>query len=147
VRASSGSRRSVERRVSVALPAFVAGLELTARYPAYLARPDEPLVPGPAPVAIPEGTVILTSGAASVPLTAATWRRDGGARRAGRSRAHPARSGELARESNGEGGGGRARVAGRVGRGRAGHRPGGSRRGAARPPAGRYAAAPRRGVG
>src|SRR5438093_265433 len=33
LRASSGSRRSVERRVSVTLPAFVAGLELTARYP------------------------------------------------------------------------------------------------------------------
>ena len=79
IRAASGSRRSVERRVSVALPAFVAGLEVTARYPAYLARPDEPLVPGPDPVAIPEGTVILTSGAASVPLTAAVWRRDGGA--------------------------------------------------------------------
>src|SRR5204863_492867 len=68
-------------------------------------------------------------------------------RRAGRSRAHPARSGELAREPNGEGGGGRARVAGRVGRGRAGHRAGGARRGAARPPAGRHIAAPRRGVG
>ncbi|PYO96651.1 MAG: hypothetical protein DMD60_09520, partial [Gemmatimonadetes bacterium] len=79
IRASSGSRRSVERRVSVALPAFVAGLELTARYPTYLASPDEPLVPGPDPVAIPEGTMILTSGAASVPLAAATWRRTGGA--------------------------------------------------------------------
>jgi hypothetical protein len=78
VRASSGSRRSGERRVSVALPAFVAGLELTARYPGYLARPDEPLVPGPDLLAIPEGTVILTSGAASVPLAAATWRRNGG---------------------------------------------------------------------
>ncbi|HTD26737.1 MAG TPA: hypothetical protein VK649_07160, partial [Candidatus Elarobacter sp.] len=81
LRASSGSRRSGERRVSVTLPAFVAGLELTARYPEYLARPDEPLVPGPDPVAIPEGTVILTSGAASVPLAAAAWRRgDGRAR-------------------------------------------------------------------
>src|SRR3989454_3746373 len=57
LRASSGSRRSVERRVSVALPAFLAGLELTARYPEYLARPDEPLVPGPDLVAIPEGSV------------------------------------------------------------------------------------------
>src|SRR5213595_3229000 len=80
LRASSGSRRSGERRVSVTLPAFVAGLELTARYPEYLARPDEPLVPGPDPVAIPEGTVILTSGAASVPLAAATWHRPGAER-------------------------------------------------------------------
>src|SRR5438046_8367677 len=84
LRASSGSRRSLERRVSVALPAFLAGLELTARYPEYLARPDEPLVPGPDPVAIPEGTVILTSGTASVALAAAAWRRETGP--AGRAR-------------------------------------------------------------
>jgi hypothetical protein len=74
LRASAGSRRSAERRVTVALPAFLAGLELTARYPAYLARPDEPLVPSSDTVAVPEGTVILTSGTASVPLTAAAWR-------------------------------------------------------------------------
>ena len=84
LRASSGSRRSLERRVSVALPAFLAGLELTARYPEYLARPDEPLVPGPDLVAIPEGTVILTSGTASVALAAAAWRRETGP--AGRAR-------------------------------------------------------------
>ncbi len=78
LRASSGSRRSAERRVSVALPAFVAGLQLTARYPAYLGRPDEPLVVGPDTASIPEGTVILTSGAASVPLAAAVWRHGGG---------------------------------------------------------------------
>src|SRR2546421_5332601 len=75
LRATSGGRRSVERRVSVALPAFVAGLELTARYPAYLGRPDEPLVPGRDLVTIPAGTMILTSGAASVPLALAAWRR------------------------------------------------------------------------
>ncbi len=78
LRASSGRRRSAERRVAVALPAFVAALQLTARYPAYLGRPDEPLVPGPDTVAIPEGTVILASGAASVPLAAAAWRHGGG---------------------------------------------------------------------
>src|SRR2546426_8207185 len=78
LRASSGSRRSVERRVSVALPAFLAGLELTARYPEYLARPDEPLVPGPDLMAIPEGSVILTSGTASVALATAAWRRETG---------------------------------------------------------------------
>ncbi len=102
LRASSGSRRSVERRVSVALPAFLAGLELTARYPEYLGRPDEPLVPGPDSVAIPEGTMILTSGAASVPLAAAAWRRGGdkparlavdGARFSGRLAAAPSASG------------------------------------------------------
>jgi hypothetical protein len=78
VRASSGSRRSAERRVTVALPAFVAGLELTARYPAYLARPDEPLVAGPDTVSIPAGTVILTGGTASVPLVTAAWHHGGG---------------------------------------------------------------------
>src|SRR2546427_5156335 len=78
LRAWSGSRRSVERRVSVALPAFLAGLELTARYPEYLARPDEPLVPGPDLVAIPEGSLILTSGTASVALATAAWRRETG---------------------------------------------------------------------
>jgi len=102
LRASSGSRRSVERRVSVALPAFLAGLELTARYPEYLGRPDEPLVPGPDSVAIPEGTMILTSGAASVPLAAAAWRRGRdararlavvGARFSGRLAAAPSASG------------------------------------------------------
>src|SRR2546427_11893735 len=101
LRASSGSRRSSERRVSVALPAFLAAIELTARYPEYLSRPDEPLVPGPDVVAIPEGTVILTNGAASVPLAAAAWRRGGGrsrlavngARFSGRLAAPPSASG------------------------------------------------------
>ncbi|HTD26376.1 MAG TPA: hypothetical protein VK649_05345 [Candidatus Elarobacter sp.] len=99
LRASSGSRRSVARRVRVALPAFVAGLELTARYPEYLARPDEPLVPGPDLVPIPEGTVILTSGTASVSLAAAAWRRGGAGVGEGRARltVHGARfSGRLA---------------------------------------------------
>src|SRR5204862_208983 len=83
LRASSGGRTSVERRVTVALPAFVADLELTARYPAYLARPDEPLVAGPDTILVPEGTVIVTNGAASVPLATAagrgSWTRPGAA--------------------------------------------------------------------
>ena len=77
LRASSGTRRSAERRVTVQIPAFLAGLQLTARYPAYLGHPDEPLVPGPDTIAIPEGSAILTSGAASVPLTTAAWRHGG----------------------------------------------------------------------
>src|SRR5439155_1049688 len=77
LRASSGGRSSAERRVTVALPAFVAALELTARYPAYLARPDEPLVPGGDTIPVPEGTVIVTSGAASVPLATVAWRPGG----------------------------------------------------------------------
>ncbi len=77
LRASSGTRRSVERKVVVRVPAFIAGLQLTARYPAYLAHPDEPLVPGTDTIAIPEGSTIVTSGAASVPLTTAGWRHGG----------------------------------------------------------------------
>ena len=74
LRASSGGRTSGERRVTVALPAFVTELQLTARYPSYLGRADEPLVPGRDTILIPEGTVIVTTGAASVPLTAVAWR-------------------------------------------------------------------------
>jgi hypothetical protein len=79
LRASSGTRRSVERKVVVRVPAFIAGLQLTARYPAYLAHPDEPLMPGTDTIAMPEGSTLVTSGAASVPLTTAAWRH-GGAR-------------------------------------------------------------------
>src|SRR5207253_3046270 len=74
LRASSGGRTSGERRVTVALPAFVTELQLTARYPSYLGRADEPLVPGRDTILIPEGTVIVTTGAASVALTAVAWR-------------------------------------------------------------------------
>src|SRR5712692_5347437 len=40
LRAASGRRRSVERKVTVAPLAFLADLQLTARFPAYLVRPD-----------------------------------------------------------------------------------------------------------
>jgi len=73
LRATSGTRRSLEQRVTVQVPAFLAGLQLTARYPTYLAHPDEPLVPGADTIAIPEGSMIIASGAASVPLAAAGW--------------------------------------------------------------------------
>src|SRR3989449_9363467 len=124
LRASSGSRRSVERRVSVALPAFLAGLELTARYPEYLGRPDEPLVPGPDSVAVPEGTMILTSGAASVSLAAAPWRRGrdararlavDGARFSGRLAAAPSASGTWRLELATAGGGSEERRVGEEG--------------------------------
>ena len=73
LRATSGGRRSRELTVTVSRPAFLAELALTARYPAYLSRPDEPLVAGPDIVSLPAGTAILTSGVASVPLAAAAW--------------------------------------------------------------------------
>jgi hypothetical protein len=73
LRVTSGGRRSRELTVAVSRPAFLAELALTARYPAYLSRPDEPLLAGPDTVSLPAGTSILTSGAASVPLGAAAW--------------------------------------------------------------------------
>ena len=74
LRASSGGRSSRELKVEVALPAFLAELGLTARFPAYLVRADEPLLAGPDTVLLPAGTEILTSGMASVPLRDAAWR-------------------------------------------------------------------------
>ncbi|MEX2155935.1 MAG: hypothetical protein WD773_03740 [Gemmatimonadales bacterium] len=73
MKAASGGRSSGEVKVTLALPAFLADLALTARFPAYLARADEPLLVGPDPIPLPAGTEILTSGAASVPLAAAVW--------------------------------------------------------------------------
>ncbi|HEV8264027.1 MAG TPA: hypothetical protein VGQ06_03685 [Gemmatimonadales bacterium] len=73
VRAASGGRSSRELKIEVALPAFLADLALTARYPAYLARGDEPLLAGPDTVALPVGTEIIAQGAASVPLATAAW--------------------------------------------------------------------------
>src|SRR5204863_356958 len=73
LRATSGSRRSAERRVAVSLPAFIADLQLTARFPAYLERPDEQLVPGSDTVPVPAGTALVTTGATSVALAGAAW--------------------------------------------------------------------------
>jgi len=101
LRASSGGRRSLERRVAVALPAFVAELQLTARYAPYLARADEPLVPGADTIPIPEGTVVLTHGAASVPLAAAAWRSTRGEARSRLGVDGPRFSGRLAPAASG----------------------------------------------
>ena len=73
VRAASGGRSSAELKIDVALPAFLADLALTARFPAYIGRADEPLLVGPDPILLPAGTEIVTSGAASVPLADAAW--------------------------------------------------------------------------
>jgi hypothetical protein len=73
LRATSGGRRSSDLHVAVTLPAFLAELEVTARYPAYLGRPDEPLLADADTLVIPEGTELETSGLASVPLAAASW--------------------------------------------------------------------------
>ena len=73
LRASSGGRRSPEIKVSVALPAFLADIGLTARFPSYLERSDEPLLVGSEVIALPAGTAIITAGTASVPLGSARW--------------------------------------------------------------------------
>jgi hypothetical protein len=93
VRAASGGRSSVELKIDVALPAFLAQLGLTAHFPAYLARADEPLVAGPDTVLVPAGTEILAAGVASVPLGEAAWRslNDSAGARAARMRVDGAR--------------------------------------------------------
>src|SRR2546423_9871469 len=73
LRASSGGRSSAEVKIDVALPAFLADLGLTARFPSYLGRSDEPLLVGPDVIPLPAGTTVLTSGTASVPLASAVW--------------------------------------------------------------------------
>jgi len=78
LRAAGGGRSSAELKIDVALPAFLAELALTARFPAYIGRADEPLLVGPDPVVLPAGTEIVTNGAASVPLAAVSWTADGG---------------------------------------------------------------------
>ncbi|HXI34559.1 MAG TPA: hypothetical protein VNH63_10795, partial [Gemmatimonadales bacterium] len=73
VKATSGGRTSAELRVAVAPRAFLADLTLTARYPAYLGRPDEPLLAGPDTIPLPEGTAVVAQGTASVALAGAAW--------------------------------------------------------------------------
>lgn len=77
VKASSGSRNSVERRIVLARAAFIASLNVIARFPAYLSRDEQPLVPGSDTILIPEGTDIVTTGELSVPATDAAWQRAG----------------------------------------------------------------------
>jgi len=73
LRASSGRRRSAEIKIDVALPAFLADLGLTARFPSYLGRSDEPLLVGQDVIPLPAGTTVVTNGTASVPLSSAAW--------------------------------------------------------------------------
>ncbi len=74
LRATSGGKESATIHVQVSLPALLADLELIARYPQYLDRPDEPLAPGPDPVLLPVGTEIQARGRATLPLKSVAWR-------------------------------------------------------------------------
>ncbi len=80
LRAASGPRRSPDLQVTVLTPAFLADLALTARFPAYIERGDEPLVAGPDTITLPAGTTILTRGSASIALDGAAWVSPAGAR-------------------------------------------------------------------
>lgn len=73
-RASQGSRRSREVRVTVGDPAFLADLSVVAQFPAYLNRADEPIAPSPDTVVLPVGTELLSRGVSSVRLAGAVWR-------------------------------------------------------------------------
>jgi hypothetical protein len=78
--AQSGRRRSDTVHVTLRPSLFLADLALTARFPAYLDRPDEPLDADGDTVALPVGTEVRLDARASLPLTAAAWVE--GARRA-----------------------------------------------------------------
>jgi hypothetical protein len=79
LRASSGRRSSDTLHIRVTRAAFLADLQLLARYPEYLGRPDEPIVTGPDPLLMPVGTTIAVAGRASVPIASAAWRAGGSA--------------------------------------------------------------------
>ncbi len=74
LRATSGARSSTTIQVRILLPAFLTGLQIHARYPAYTGLADEPLVPGPDPVRLPVGTRVITAGRATVALDSVAWR-------------------------------------------------------------------------
>ena len=73
LRATSGGRTSSTIQIRIRLPAFLTGLELLARYPAYIGLADEPMVAGPDPVRLPVNTRIITSGRATVSLDSVLW--------------------------------------------------------------------------
>nr|MDP2483145.1 hypothetical protein [Candidatus Palauibacterales bacterium] len=72
--AESGRRRSDTVRVALRPSLFLAELAVTAHYPPYLERPDEPVLLLGDTVLLPVGTVLETRARASLPLIAAAWR-------------------------------------------------------------------------
>ena len=71
--AESGRRRSDTVHVTLQPSLFLAELAVTARYPRYLERPDEPLTAQGDTVTLPVGTVVAVRGRATLPLTRAAW--------------------------------------------------------------------------
>jgi hypothetical protein len=71
--AESGRRVSDTVRVTLRPSLFLTELAVTARYPAYLDRPPEPLPVTGDTVTVPVGTVLETRARASLPLAGAAW--------------------------------------------------------------------------
>ena len=69
--ATVGGATSDTVRVGVIEPPVLTDFSVTARYPAYLDRPDETLPTDSGAVALPVGTVLAVRGAASAPIGAA----------------------------------------------------------------------------
>ena len=69
--ARNGRAVSDTLRVGVIEPPFIADLTVTARFPAYLDRPDETLPGDSGAVALPVGTVLAIRGRASATVSAA----------------------------------------------------------------------------
>ncbi len=79
LRAESSGRESDIVHVRVSVPAFLADLTLYTRFPNYLARTDEAVQPGDS-VLLPAGTVLITTGSATVGLEHARWKSPDGRR-------------------------------------------------------------------
>lgn len=70
-RVTSGGRESDTVRVHARLPVFLATMQVTARYPAYLGLEDEPLPLTGDTVLVPEGTRLDIEGEATAELASA----------------------------------------------------------------------------
>jgi len=75
-RVSSGERGSDTVMIHVRQPVFLASLEVTARYPAYLGLEDEPIPTVGDTVLLPAGTRLETRGEATADLEGASWNAD-----------------------------------------------------------------------
>ena len=74
LRAASGGRTSKTIHVRVSLPALLTDFQLTARFPDYMERLDQPIVADGDTVLLPVGTSVTVEGEATVDLASAAWR-------------------------------------------------------------------------
>jgi hypothetical protein len=72
--AASGRRKTDTLHVRVLFPSFLTDLQLLARFPDYIGRADEPLVPGSDTIALPVRTHVLTRGRVTLPVDTVEWR-------------------------------------------------------------------------